>query len=102
MSDFGIKTGVACIFKSYGPCDNYSEGSGQVVCSLFRKAINYPKEDFVVGADRSIERYLVYIDDLIDALLLIENEITKKFITLNLGRKRSIAIREFDEKIIRI
>ena len=71
MSDFGIKTGVARIFKSDGPCDDYTEGSGQVVCSLFRKVINYLKEDFVVWRDGSIEWFLVYIDDLIDALLLI-------------------------------
>ena len=55
MSDFGIKTGVARIFKSDGPCDDYTEGSGQVVCSLFRKVINYLKEDFVVWRDGSIE-----------------------------------------------
>lgn len=29
MSHFGIKTGVARIFKSYGPCNDYSEGSSQ-------------------------------------------------------------------------
>ena len=102
MSETGIKAGVARIFKSYGPCDDYSEESGQVVCSLMRKAINYPKEDFVVWGDGSITRCLVYIDDLINALLKIEKYINKKSRTFNIGGKEPIQIKKLAENIVEL
>jgi len=94
------KYGIARIFKSYGPCDDYSEESGQVVCSLMRKAINYPKEPFVVWGDGTVSRCLVYIDDLIDALLKIEKHLNKESIIINIGGKRPIPIKELAEAIV--
>ncbi|EMR74111.1 nucleoside-diphosphate-sugar epimerase [Thermoplasmatales archaeon SCGC AB-539-N05] len=102
MSECGMKVGVARIFKSYGSCDDYSEESGQVVCSLCRKAINYPKEEFIVWGDGSVSRCLVYIDDLIDALIQLEKQITNKSLTVNLGGNRPIPIKELAERIVNI
>ena len=96
------KYGIARIFKSYGPCDDYSEESGQVVCSLMRKAINYPKEPFVVWGDGSVSRCLVYIDDLIDALLKIDKHLNKNNLIINIGGKRPIPIKELTESIVSI
>ena len=96
------KYGIARIFKSYGPCDDYSPESGQVVCSLMRKAISYPKEPFVVWGDGSKMRNLVYIDDLIDAFMELEKYIDKESLTVNLGGKRPIPIRGMAERIIAI
>jgi len=102
MSQCDMNVGVARIFKSYGPCDDYSDGSGQVVCSLCRKAINYPEERFIVWGDGTITRCLVYIDDLIDALIRLEKNITKKSLTVNIGGNRPISIKELAERIVRI
>ena len=103
MSKCGIHTGVLRIFKSYGPCDDYSEGSGQVVCSLMRKAVNYPKEPFVVWGDGSVARCLVYIDDLIDAIIKTEKLLGGiDHITMNVGGNRPITIKELAERIVKI
>ena len=103
MSKCGIHTGVLRIFKSYGPCDDYSEESGQVVCSLMRKAVNYPKEPFVVWGDGSVARCLVYIDDLVDAIVKTEKLLGGvDHITMNVGGNRPIHIKELAEKIVKI
>lgn len=102
MSDAGIKVGILRIFKSYGPCDDYSPESGQVVLSLMRKAINYPKEPFVVWGDDSITRNIVYIDDLIDAVLKLENRIERGSLTVNIGGARPISVKEMVEKVIKL
>lgn len=102
MSDMGIKTGIARIFKSYGPCDDYSDESGQVVCTLMRKAINYPKEKYVIWNDGSAKRCLVYIDDLVDAFLKIDKYLDKKSITVNIGGNQPYSVRELAVKILQI
>lgn len=97
LSKMGIKTGIARIFKSYGPCDDYSDKSGQVVCSLLRKAINYPREHFVVWGNGSAERCLVYIDDLIEGLVRLSNHDSS--LTVNLGGNESYNMRYLATKI---
>ncbi|MDG7012989.1 MAG: NAD-dependent epimerase/dehydratase family protein [Nitrososphaerota archaeon] len=44
----GVKVGVARIFHAYGPNIYLKEDRSQVIGSLIRKAIRYPREDFVV------------------------------------------------------
>jgi len=96
------KVGIARIFKSYGPCDDYSEESGQVVCSLMRKAYNYPKEKYTVWGDGSASRCLVYINDLVDALIRIKKYLTTESITVNIGGNKPIPIKELSSKIIEV
>jgi len=96
------KYGIARIFKSYGSCDDYSDESGQVVCSLMRKAINYPKESYTVWGDGTTTRCLVYIDDLIDALLKIYKILNKNSTIINLGGSRPISVKELAETIVEI
>ena len=102
ISKMGIKVGIARIFKSYGPCDDYSEESGQVVCSLMRKAINYPKESYKVWGDGTTTRCLVYIDDLIDVLLKIYKYLNKDSLIANIGGDIPISVKELAETIVEI
>jgi len=99
LQNMSCRTGIVRIFKSYGPCDDYSDESGQVVCSLMRKAINYPKEKYVVWGDGSVTRCLVYIDDLIDGLLKVEKYLDKKSIVVNMGGNEPIPIVSLARKI---
>jgi len=92
MDKMGTKVGVARIFKSYGPCDDYSEESGQVVCSLMRKAIQYPLQPFVVWGDGSVTRNLFYIDDLVEGLIKLSKY--KKSLTVNFGGKEEVSIKK--------
>lgn len=99
MKENGINTGVTRIFKSYGPCDDYSDESGQVVCSLMRKAINYPKEKYILWGVGDVTRCLVYIDDLIDGIMKLSKYCDKKSLTVNLGGKQPYTMRELAQKI---
>jgi len=105
-SQLGIKTGILRIFKSYGECDDYSEKSGLVVCSLMRKAINYPNEPFIVWGDGSITRCLLYIDDLTDAILkvskLLDTNTETNNLIYNVGGNKPISIKELAEKIVNL
>jgi len=100
MSKNGIKTGIVRIFKSYGPCDDYSDESGQVITTLMRKAINYPKEKFVLWGDGQVTRCLVYIDDLIDGIIKLSNYCDKESLIVNMGGKQPFYISELARKII--
>jgi len=98
MSKNGMKVGIARIFKAYGPCDDYSDESGQVVCSLMRKAIKHPKEPFVVWGNGKAKRCYLYIDDLIDALIRIFEY--GESITVNVGEFKETSVKKLAEKII--
>jgi len=98
MSAMGMQVGIARIFKSYGPCDDYSEQSGQVVCSLFRKALTQDK--LVVWGTGGAKRCLLYIDDLIDGLIRLER--FNGSLTVNLGAKEPTSMRALAEEIVKI
>jgi len=100
MSDAGIKVGIVRIFKSYGPHDDYSPESGQVVLSLMRKILN--KEKFIVWGKGNVTRNLVYIDDLIEALLKVEKYTDRKSLTVNIGGDEPVSIRKLAERIVKL
>jgi len=97
MRHMGINTSSVRIFKAYGPCDDYSEESGQVVLSLIRKALNYPKENYVVWGDGSKKRCLLYIDDLVDAMMKIHER--GVYYDFNIGNDESTSIKTLAKKI---
>jgi len=96
MSDMDIKVGIARIFKAYGPCDDYSEGSGQVVLSLFRKALTQP--ELVVWGSGNAKRCLLYIDDLVDGLVRLSE--FEGSLTVNFGAKEPTTIKDLAKMII--
>lgn len=66
----GIPVSVLTLHNVYGtPCDFGMEKS-QVIPSLVRKAIEYPKNDFVVWGSGEQGRAFVHVDDVVDALML--------------------------------
>ncbi len=66
----GIPVSVLTLHNVYGtPCDFGIEKS-QVIPSLIRKAIEYPKTDFSVWGSGEQGRAFVHVDDVVDALLL--------------------------------
>jgi GDP-D-mannose 3', 5'-epimerase len=96
-----VYVGIARIFHAYGKNIYLKPDKSQVIGSLMRKAIRYPREDFVVWGDGSQKRCFVYIEDVIDALVLIQEYVSKNSsITVNLGSQEEVNVRELAEKII--
>jgi len=66
-----INVGLLRLHNVYGPAASYDSFKGQVIPSLIRKAVNYPDEEFIVWGSGKQYRDFVFIDDVINALLLV-------------------------------
>lgn len=96
-----IEVGVARIFNIYG--ENEALGaSAQVVPSLIRKAIRYPKEEFIVWGDGKQSRDFLYVSDCVDLLLRLEEKASSPPIVINTGSDQAIAISSLAEKIVEL
>jgi GDP-D-mannose 3',5'-epimerase len=96
-----IEVGILRLHNVYGPKADMSPERSQVIPALIRKAINYPKEEFVVWGSGNQRRAFVYIDDVIEALLsLLEDGMGKGVIQI--GPDYSVSIREIAEAIVSI
>nr|MDG6923868.1 NAD-dependent epimerase/dehydratase family protein [Nitrososphaerota archaeon] len=95
--------GIARVFHAYGPNVYLKEDRSQVIGSLIRKAIRYPREDFVVWGDGTQRRAFLYIDDFLDGLFRLDEYVeTKGNLTVNLGSTEETTIKDLAETIIGI
>jgi nucleoside-diphosphate-sugar epimerase len=78
------KISIARIFNIYGPCSAIDE-TAQVIPALIRKAVRYPKEDFVVWGTGKQSRDFTYVSDCVDALILLEKNADKPPLIVNVG-----------------
>ena len=97
-----IKVGIARLFNIYGVNEPLGEKS-HAISDLIRKAINYPKEKFIVWGDGKQTRDYVYVSDCTDTLLKLEEKISQESpLTVNIGSGKATSIKEIAEKIIEI
>ena len=81
-----VSVGIARIFHAYGENIYIKPDRSQVIASLISKAIQYPKEDFVVWGNGAQRRCFVFIDDVLEALDKLEHYARQKEnLTVNLG-----------------
>jgi GDP-D-mannose 3',5'-epimerase len=66
----GIQTSVLVLHNVYGSPTDFSPETGQVIPSLIRKAVNWPKENFDVWGSGAQGRAFVHVNDVTDALCL--------------------------------
>jgi nucleoside-diphosphate-sugar epimerase len=97
----GIPVSVLSLHNVYGhPCD-YSEGSGQVIPALIRKAISYPDEPFLVWGSGAQGRAFVHVDDIVSALVAAMDRGLGQG-SIQIGPDVCTSIREVAETIIEI
>jgi len=97
----GVNCGVARIFHAYGKNIYLRPDRSQVIASLIRKAVNYPREGFVVWGDGSQRRCFVYIDDVLDALQRLEEHVMSKgSLTVNVGSTEEVTVKELAERVV--
>jgi len=99
--DFGIQGLILMFHNVYGaPCD-YSASRSQVIPALIRKAIRYPKEDFIVWGSGKQGRAFIHIDDIVNSLILgLEKGLGKGYIQI--GPDKSTTIAEIANHVVRI
>ena len=103
----GLKVGMARIFNVYGEGEDLGE-TAHVVPALLRKAIRYPKEDFIVWGDGTQTRDFLYASDCIDALIKLEQKVSElnkaafSPIVINIGSDVPVPISVLAEKIVEI
>ncbi len=95
------RSGIARIFNAYGEFTELGK-TAQVVPALIRKAINYPREDFVVWGDGTQTRNLLYINDCIEALMKLEERASYPPLKVNIGNPETVTIKELAEMIVSI
>jgi nucleoside-diphosphate-sugar epimerase len=96
-----IAFGVARIFHAYGKNIYLRPDRSQVIGSLIRKAIRYPKEDFVVWGDGRQRRCFVYVDDTLDALFRLQDYVEKKGnLTVNVGSTEELTVLDLARLVI--
>jgi nucleoside-diphosphate-sugar epimerase len=96
-----IDIGIARIFNVYGEGEPLDK-TAHVVPALIRKAIMYPKEDFIVWGDGNQSRCLIYVTDCVDALTRLEEKASNPPLIVNVGSDRPVEIKEIAEKIVKI
>jgi nucleoside-diphosphate-sugar epimerase len=96
-----VRSGVARIFHSYGKNIYVKPDRSQVIGSLIRKAVNYPREDFVVWGDGKQRRCFVYIDDALDAIFRLEDHVEMKGnLTVNIGSTEEVTVLDLAKRVV--
>jgi GDP-D-mannose 3',5'-epimerase len=67
--DFNV--GILRLHNVYGPYSDYTATTGQVIPSLIRKALNYKNDSFKVWGSGEQYRDFIYVEDVVDSLILI-------------------------------
>jgi len=97
-----IQIGIARIFNIYGVNEPLDERS-HAISDLIRKAIDYPKKDFVVWGNGNQTRDYLYVLDCVDALIKIEEDISENsLLTLNIASGKGAPIEKVAKEIIKI
>jgi GDP-D-mannose 3', 5'-epimerase len=96
-----LNIGLLRFHNVYGPGSDFSIDRSQVLPSLCRKAVNFPDEEFIVWGSGSQYRDFVYIDDIIEALLLVAHKGMNKGL-IQIGSEAPVSIKEAAETVINI
>jgi GDP-D-mannose 3',5'-epimerase len=94
-----LNVGLLRLHNVYGPGAVFDKDRSQVLPSLVRKAINYPNEDFIVWGNGEQYRDFIYVDDVIEALLLVAEKGMGRGL-IQIGSEKATSIKEAAEIIV--
>ncbi|MEO1772994.1 NAD-dependent epimerase/dehydratase family protein [Candidatus Enterococcus ferrettii] len=92
---YGIPTSAVRFFNVYGPNQNPESPYSGVISILidrYKKLLSGENVNFTLFGDGSQSRDFVFIDDVIQALLLVANEVSAIGTQFNVGTGKSIAL----------
>jgi GDP-D-mannose 3', 5'-epimerase len=96
-----MKIGLLRFHNVYGPGSVFDQERSQVLPSLVRKAVKFPNEKFIVWGSGRQYRDFVYIDDIVEALLLVAEKGMGKGL-IQIGSEEETSIQRAAELIVRI
>lgn len=92
---------VLSLHNVYGsPCD-FSPERSQVIPALVRKALRYPKEDFVVWGSGKQGRAFVHVDDVVSALIAAPEKGLGKGV-IQIGPDRCTTIADIAKMVVEV
>ena len=99
QKESAIKTGIIRLHNVYGPPCELSPEKSQVIPALCRKAINYPKEEFIVWGTGEQRRAFLYVDDVVEAIIAVFDKGMNKGV-IQIGPPESYSIADIAERIV--
>lgn len=96
-----INVGLLRFHNVYGPGGIYKGDAAQALPSLIRKAVRFPDEPFIVWGSGNQYRDFVYIDDIVNALVLLAQRGMNRGV-IQVGSEKATTLREASELIVRI
>lgn len=96
-----INVGLLRLHNVYGPGASYEISRSQVIPSLIRKTIFFPQEPFIVWGSGNQYRDFIYIDDVVNALVLVASKGMNQGL-IQVGSEIPTTIREASELIVGI
>ena len=96
--EHGMKIKIIRIFNTYGP--NMAVDDGRVVSNFINQAIQ--NENITIFGSGEQTRSFQFVDDLINAMILIMNSEDKFIGPVNIGNPNEITINELALKIIKL
>jgi len=97
----GMNVGILRLHNVYGPGVCFDRERSQAIPALIRKAIMYHGEPFVVWGSGDQYRDFVYVDDVVDALLLVSERGMNQSV-IQIGSEKATSLREVARMIIDI
>jgi len=101
QNTYNINVGLLRLHNVYGPGASFEPERSQALPALIRKALLFPKKEFVVWGSGKQYRDFVYIDDVIDALILIIQKGMNRGL-IQIGSGKAITLEEAAEVIVNI
>lgn len=90
---YGLEVGLLRLHNVYGPRADFQPGRSQALPSLIRKAVRYPDEEFVVWGSGEQYRDFVFVDDVVEALVLVLERGMGRGV-IQIGSERAVTLRE--------
>lgn len=87
--------------NTFGPRDNFDPATAQVIPSLIRKVLHQKDQLRILGTGFE-RRSFIYVDDLVDVLMMLAEDRIKGFNIVEVRSKRSVAIKELAELLVRL
>ena len=101
MKEDKIETGILRLHNVYGPPCELSHEKSQVIPALCRKSINHPEEEFIVWGSGNQRRAFIYVDDVVDAILAMEEKGMNKGV-IQIGPGESHSISDIAQRIVQL